>query len=85
MNSFDDLLEAGFSEADVKNFRDTYDSVHDIDLFPAGMYIFLNSFHYDVLKLNLKSLNKKKNYFDQHSYSYSGPFLNDFFFNLFRF
>lgn len=40
MNSFDDLLEAGFSEADVKNFRDTYDSVHDIDLFPAGMYIF---------------------------------------------
>ena len=40
VNSFDDLLAAGFPEADVENFRDVYESVHDMDLFPAGMYIF---------------------------------------------
>jgi len=40
VNSFEDLLKAGFSEADVKNIEATYDSVHDVDLFPAGMYIF---------------------------------------------
>ena len=40
VNSFDDLLAAGFSEADVENFRAIYESVYDIDLFPAGMYIF---------------------------------------------
>ena len=40
VNSFDDLLAAGFAEADVENFRHIYESVHDVDLFPAGMYIF---------------------------------------------
>lgn len=40
VNSFDDLLAAGFAEADVENLRNTYESVHDVDLFPAGMYIF---------------------------------------------
>ena len=40
VNTFDDLLAAGFDAADVENFRNTYESVHDVDPFPAGMYIF---------------------------------------------
>jgi len=41
VNTFDDLLAVGMAEADVENFRVIYESVHDIDLWPAGM----NSFH----------------------------------------
>ena len=40
VNSFDDLKDAGFTDADIENFKGTYESVDDIDLFPAGMYIF---------------------------------------------
>ena len=40
VNSFDDLEKAGFAKADVENFRMIYESVDDVDLFPAGMYIF---------------------------------------------
>ena len=41
VESFDDLLDAGFIQEDVDNFKKVYQSVHDIDMFPAGMYTFL--------------------------------------------
>ena len=40
VNSFKDLEAAGISKADIENLKKIYESVHDIDLFPGGMYIF---------------------------------------------
>lgn len=41
VNSFQDLVDvAGMAEADRQNLEEIYESVHDIDLWPAGMCSF---------------------------------------------
>jgi len=37
INSFEDLKKVGFSKKDIKNLKQLYEDVKDIDLFTGGI------------------------------------------------